>query len=258
MKEAQSPDRKVKRPLLMALMWSLIPSLVAILIARTLGDAELKKAIYAGAATLLFGGLLGGVLKVLLDEVVAAKRRREDAAGFVANVLADLKGVYDRVARARTLIPAHKSVQTYGDEMRDMIGSRVQLRNVTRALERRAEGVATTTRSEVTRRVNQMGQYLDKLSIEFRDNYKALSDKQRGYEERAKVVLKRYAEETTEEQPPALPSFVWDSLSSMPMLTDFIGEGRVYKDGFEDPLDDASQLLRDEHARILRNEEWWR
>ena len=81
-------------------MWALIPSLVAFSIAPIFADAELRKVIYAGAATLLFGGLLGGVLKVLLDEVVAAKRRREDAAGFVVNVLADLKGVYDRVARA--------------------------------------------------------------------------------------------------------------------------------------------------------------
>jgi hypothetical protein len=38
------------------------------------------------------------------------------------------------------------------------------------------------------------------------------------------------------------------------MLSDFIGEGRVYRSGFEEPLDDASELLRTEHARILRSE----
>jgi len=83
-----------------------------------------------------------------------------------------------------------------------MIEARVQLRNVTRALERRAAGVDEAIRGEVTRRVNQMEQYLDTLTGEFRDNYKPLSDKQRGYEERAKAVLKRYAEATTEEEPP--------------------------------------------------------
>jgi hypothetical protein len=254
MKATRSPYWKQRRPFVMALMWALIPSLGAFLVASFFADPELKKVIYAGAATLLFGGLLGGVLKVLLDEVVAAKRRREDAAGFVVNVLADLKGVYDRVARARTLIPAHKSVKTYGDEMRDMIEARVQLRNVTRALERRAAGVDEVVRKEVTRRVHQMEQYLDRLTGEFRDNYKALSDQQRGYEERAKTVLKRYAEATTEEEPPRLPGFVWDSLSSLSMLADFIGEGRAYKSGFEEPLDDASELLRTEHARILRSE----
>ena len=253
MKPAQSPAWKQKHPFLIALMWALVPSFGAFLIAPILPDAELRKVIYAGAATLLFGGLLGGVLKVLLDEVVAAKRRREDAAGFIVNVLADLKGVYDRVARARSLIPAHRSVKTYGDEMRDMIEARVQLRNVTRALERRSEGVDEGVREDVARRVNEMEQYLDKLTGEFRDNYKPLSDKQRGYEERAKAVLKRYAEATTEESPPQLPGFVWDSLSSLPMLADFIGKGRVYRSEFEEPLDDASEALRNEHARILRS-----
>ncbi len=108
-------DWKQIRPWVMALSWALIPSLLAFLIAPKF-DIELTKVIYVGAATFLFGGLLGGVLKVFLDEVVAIKRRREDAAGFVANVLTDLKGVYDRVARARTLIPAHRSVKTYGEE----------------------------------------------------------------------------------------------------------------------------------------------
>ena len=54
------------------------------------------------------------MVKVLLDEVAVVKRKREDAGTFVVNVLADLKSVYDRVARARILIPAHKSVKTYG------------------------------------------------------------------------------------------------------------------------------------------------
>jgi hypothetical protein len=112
LRKPYAADWKQRRPLVMAIMWALIPSLAAFLIASRFDDAELKKVFYAGAATLLFGGFLGGVLKLMLDEVVATKRRREDAAGFVANVLADLKGVYDRVARSRILIPAHRSVQT--------------------------------------------------------------------------------------------------------------------------------------------------
>lgn len=242
-----------RRPLAIALMWALIPSFVAFFVAPCL-DKELEKAIYSGAAALLFGGLLGGVLKLLLDDVVAAKRRREDAAGFIVNILADLKGVYDRVARARILIPAHKSVQTYGDEMRDMIEARVQLRNVTRALERRADGVDEEVLKKVTHLVKQMEEYLDKLASEFRDNYKMLLDMQRGYEERAKAVLKQYAEALAENEPPELPSFVWKGLSLLPVLADFIGEDQIYKTGFEEPLDDASESLRNEHARILRSE----
>ena len=125
-----------RRTLLAAVLLVMIPSLIAIFVAPFVPD-ELRKALYAGAVTLFFAGLLGGMLKVLLDDVAAAKRKREDAATFVINVLADLKSVYDRVARARVLIPAHKSVKTYGEEMRGLIEARVQLRNVTRALEQR-------------------------------------------------------------------------------------------------------------------------
>jgi len=235
-------------------MWALIPSLVAIFISLRFAsiDTDLRKALITGAATLTFGGLLGGELKVLLDQVVAAKRSREDAAEFVTNVLADLKDVYDQVARSRILIPANKSVKTYGEEMRGMIQARVRLRNVTRALERRAEGLNQETRTEVTDYVYAMERYLELLSLEFRDNYKELSDKQRGYEQRAEVMLKQYAHAASTDAPPPLPEFVWKSLSQLQMLADFIGEGSQYKQSFEKPLDEASELLRNEHARILR------
>lgn len=107
------PDQ---RPIAVALMWALIPAVAALILAPLISDPELRKLVNAGAITLFFGGFLGGMLKVLIDEVVAAKQRREDAAEFVANVLADLKSVYDQVARAKILIPAHKSVKTYGDQ----------------------------------------------------------------------------------------------------------------------------------------------
>lgn len=242
---------KRRRPLLAALLWTLVPSTVAILVAPLIAEPELRKVIYAGAATLLFGGFLGGMLKLLFDDVVAAKRVRDDAAGFVTNVLADLKSVYDRVARAKIVIPAHKSAKTYGIEMRDLIEARVQLRNVTRALERRADGVDEATRIEVTRRVRQMEKYLETLTMEFRDNYKQLSDKQRGYEARAEAMVKAFAEQEEVAEPPELPAVVWNSISKLPKLADFIVEGLSYKSDFEVPLDDASELLRKELARIV-------
>ena len=103
--------------------------------------------------------------------------------------------------------------------------------------------------------VNLMKDYLDTLVNEFREKYKPLADRQRGYEERAQAVLKRYAELAGADEPPELPSFMWQSLLSLPVLSDFVGEGRSYTTGFKKPLDDASELLRDEHARILESEE---
>ncbi len=249
----KSADWGQRRTLLTAVLLVVIPSVASILIAQIVQDEELRKSLYTGAVTLFFAGLLGGMVKVLLDDVVAAKQKREDAATFVGNVLADLKSVYDRVARAKILIPAHKSVKTYGEEMRGLIEARVQLRNIVRALERRAEGIDEKSREEVTRRVSQMEEYLETLTMEFRDNYKALSDKQLGYEERARAILAQFAAAKTDQSPPELPHFVWDSIACLKRFSDFIGEAGAYKTEFETPLDDASEWLRNELARILNN-----
>src|SRR5689334_1148707 len=201
-----------RRTLLAAVLLVVIPSVLAVLIALIVPNAEVKKLLYTGAITLFFAGLLGGMLKILLDDFVAAKQKREDAATFVGNVLADLKSVYDRVGRAKILIPAHKSVKTYGEEMRGLIEARVQLRNIVRALERRAEGIDEKARQEVTRHVSQMEKYLETLTTEFRDNYKALSDQQLGYEERTKAILAQFAAAQNDHASLELPHFVWDSI----------------------------------------------
>lgn len=240
-----------RRTLIAACLLVCIPAALAIGIGLSIGDSELRKTLYAAAITLIFAGLFGGLLKVQLDEVAAFKRKREDAASFVTNVLADLKGVFDQVARARILIPAHQSVATYGDEMRALITARVQLRNVVRALERRADGIDDEARSEVTRLVRRMDSFVESLTCEFRDSYKRLSDQQRGYEERAKVLMKHFAEDPSQQTPPDLPTFVWKSISELPRLANFIGPATDYHAQFEGPLDDASAWLRSELAIIL-------
>ena len=168
-----------KHPLLGAVLWAAVPSVLALLVAPQVQHEELRKVLYAGAGTLLFGGLLGGVLKLILDEVAVTKRRRDDAAAFVTNVLSDLKSVYDRAATSQLLIAAHKSAKTYGDELRGLIEATVQLRNVQRALHGRADGVAEGTREAVAAEVKRMREYLAELTSEFRLNYKQLSDRQR-------------------------------------------------------------------------------
>jgi hypothetical protein len=213
-----------QRTLLVALLWAILPSVLALLVAPRVQDPELRGVIYTGAGALFFGGFLGGMLKVLIDEVVAAKRRREDAAQFVINVLSDLKGVYDRVGRARVLLPAYQSLKVYGAEMRDLIDARIQLRNVARALERRADGVRESTRTSVTAEVNLMAGYIEGLTHEFRDNYRSL---------------------VSAEQP-------WARIATFPAMADFIGALTTYHRDFEQPLDHASELLRQELARVLR------
>lgn len=238
-----------RRTLLAACVLVVVPAALGIAIGWWTTDLDLRKALYAGAVTLVFAGLVGGLLKVLLDEVATFRRRREDAAQFVVNVLADLKDVFDQVARAR--IPAHQSVLTYGDEMRALIGARVKLRNVVRALERRADGLEERTRTDVTALVRRMDGFVEGLTGEFREHYKGLSDQQRSYEERARVLVRQFAEDAARQTPPALPDFVWRALSALPHLADFIGAATDHAARFERPLDEASACLRSELARIL-------
>lgn len=88
-------------------------------------------------------------------------------------------------------------------------------------------------------------------ALRSRIRYKPLSDQQRGYEERAKVILERFAETEGSDVAPDLPSFVWHSISRLDHLADLIGDAKAYRAQFEIPLDDASELLRNELARIL-------
>jgi hypothetical protein len=64
-------------------------------------------------------------------------------------------------------------------------------------------------------------------------------------------MLKRFAEAEGGEVAPELPAFVWNDLMHLDKLSDFIGEAKEYKTYFETPLDDASEWLRNELARIL-------
>jgi hypothetical protein len=220
-------------------------------------DDDLKKALYTGAVTLIFGGLLGGVLKLLLEDVATARREREDAATFVTNVLADLKNVYDRVGRARLVIPAQQSAKTYGEEMRGLIDARVQLRNVMRALERRTAGVSETTRTHVASKVERMERYLEALTGEFRDKYKQVADLQRAYEARVTAALKQYAASNGTVSLPRVPNEPWDLLRrDFERLNSLIDGAPEYRKNFESALDDASEALRVELAAILAGPNW--
>ncbi|MBC8030162.1 MAG: hypothetical protein H7Z16_08620 [Pyrinomonadaceae bacterium] len=240
------------RPLLTATGVVLIPAAIAITLARFVDD-DLRKGLYTGAITLVFGGLLGGLLKILLDDVTAARRKRDDAATFVRNVLNDLKTVYDRVGLARIVIPAHRSTKTYGEEMRDLIKGRVQLKHVIRALEGRAEGLTKVTAQNMRKEVNRMATYLKVLTDEFKNNYKRLSDSQREYEMRVETELKRSAERREASPPDIFSTVVWDQLQRLEVLSDFINGHykSAYQTNFVAPLDEASRLLRAELARIL-------
>ncbi len=243
-----------KHPLPSAIVIVAVPAVVTFVVAEVVED-ELRKTLHTAAVTLVFGGLLGGLLKILLNDFTLSRQKREDAAAFVTNVLSDLKSVYDRVARVRVLIPAHRSAKTYGSEMRDLIQAGVQLRNVMRALDRRTDGLDQNASAEIRGCVKSMEEYLQKLTTEFKDHYKNLSNQQRVYEARTKALLEAQGKDAKVDTVFAEEN-VWKELEALEHLKDFISEDETtrYKKEFETPLDAASGELRKELRRILSGE----
>ena len=177
-------------------------------------SGKLADALWVASTTLVFGALLGGAVKFLLEDLQRLREQREERARFVKQVLDDLKSVHDRVERTRILIAAHRSALTYGNEMRDLINSAVQLRNVTRALDQTSE-VLNKYRPELKLAVEWMTAYVDSLTGEFEANYKRIADKQDYYEVRAKRAREG------DEPPPE--NEAWDDMRRLGRLAEFLG-----------------------------------
>jgi phosphate/sulfate permease len=193
--------------------------------AAAVATGKLREALLIAATTLVFGAFLGGVVKFLLEDLQHARDRRDedvrrereqrdedvrrereqrdDQARFVTAILADLKSVYDRVERVRILIAAHKSALTYGTEMRDLIDSAVELRNVSRAVDQGTSGILERHLDDLKLAVTSMETYLTSLTDEFKEGYKRIADKQRIYEASFKRLLEEHnPEDRSELKPP--------------------------------------------------------
>ena len=217
--------------------------------AAALASGKLRETLVIASTTLVFGAFLGGVVKLLLEDVQRARERRVEQARFVTAVLADLKAVYDRVERVRVLIAAHRSALTYGEEMRDLIDSAVQLRNVIRAVDQGTSGILEQHLGDLKLAVASMEAYVESLTREFRDNYKPIADKQRIYEGTFDHDLEERA--GPELRPPE--NEAWREIEQLPMLREFLGSWPAdpdhpadYARDFEGALDLATWILRSE------------
>jgi len=247
----------LRDPLVLAAALVTVSTATGFLVAWAVGGktgADLRTA----SVTLLFVALLGGVVKLLLDDVQRTRDHRAERARFLRAVLDDLKAVYDRVERVRTLIRAHRSALTYGNEMRDLIDAQVRLKNVVRALEPNE----IKHLHKLKKNVKAMERYLERLTDEFASSYKPISDEQLVYEARKKKAL----DEMRADGPaPTVENAPWRHIARLPYLSRFIGEtpasngGDVEEDkapatdylDFIDPLDRASKILRDELMAVL-------
>jgi hypothetical protein len=205
----------------------------------------LKNALVVASTTLLFGGLLGGAVKFLLEDLQRLRERRAENARFVKQMLDDLKSVYDRVDRARLLIRAHQSALTYGNEMRDLISAAIQLRNVSRAIDTTSD-ILHEHREKLKGAILQMTSYVDSLTDEFRRDYKNISDEQTDYDANAQQARKSAK--------PLPSNKAWDDMCHLERLAEFLGlnsqSSVQYESNFETMLDAATWILRAELKRL--------
>ena len=211
-------------------------------------NKELSKIFAGGAATLWLGALLGGVVTLLIADFDRRRVQRAAQLDFISNVLADLKGVYDSVDRGRTLIRAHQSAKTYGQEMRNFIEARVKLLNVVRALTFDERGAPIAA---IQSPVSTMELYLKGLIDEYEQHYKKISRSQSRYEARMKQALEKPASAPGPEA--ELPrNEPWELIAALPSVADFIAPLEAppgttqskYRDCFVASLDTASARLR--------------
>src|SRR5437870_8584231 len=150
----------------------------------TIGKGKWHDDLRTAVVTLVFGSLIGGVVKLLLDDVQMRRAQRAERVRWIRAVLDDLKSVYDAVERARRLIVAHRSALTYGNEMRNLIDARVKLKNVRRAVKNTPRALADDAAHAVGCSVRRMDDYLDWLGDEFEQRYREISEAQTVYEAR--------------------------------------------------------------------------
>ena len=218
--------------------------------AATAASGMQSEVLFTASITLLFGALLGGVVKASYWRTCNGSASDGQCRRFFAAVLDDLKSVYDRVERVKVLIAAHESALTYGNKMRDLIDSAVQLRNVQRALDQGTSGMLEH-REDLNLAVESMEWYLNSLIDEFKEQYKPIADKQRIYDRVAKLL----------EQPqPGLeapPNPAWNDIKTLPKLFEFRQPGlrdadfsAKYDRDFTDALDAGCWILRSEFRRL--------
>ena len=246
--------RLSEHPIACAVVLVALSATIALAIAGG-GTAKWRDEVRAAVVTLVFGALIGGVVKLLLDDVQTRRVQRAERVRWIRAVLDDLKTVYDVVARARTLILAHRSALTYGNEMRNLIDARVKLKNVRRAVESTPRALHDDRAGTIRTSVGTMDDYLDWLGEEFEQQYREISEAQTIYEARREKGIEAM---TVDGPEPSVENAPWSMIESLERASAFLGfceapAGHDYREQFRAPLNEASVALREELARALRH-----
>jgi hypothetical protein len=170
------------------------------------------------------------------DERSRHQRRLAADRERTLNWLRVLVGSNSRFQAARAILEAHKSAETYSNQVRDMAEVREDLRSLMEDLE--------AAMPEVAGDLGEIHEYIDGLGREFSKNYFRMSWKQRLHEERVKRYLDK---DPLPDDPFEDPDDPWRLLQgdAFPNLADFLRHGDLYAQHYRAPYHDAQRLLRE-------------
>lgn len=220
--------------------------------------------------------LVGGIIKLLVDDYQIGKERNEKRREFTHELLVRLRDINDQVELSRILIESHKSAKTYGEQIREnIIPSNIVLLDLRRSLDDADLLISAEKIPYLRISIHYMMAYLRVLILEYQERYLPLSNKQtyqEGIKDRLKIafaerVFKLYEAENDyetfnqillgEEFPEPI-SVVWHDIEELPALRDFLSEGihsnfyRLFRQHYEF----CKKLLRDKKRVGLLTLPW--
>lgn len=175
--------RRLSRPLtgvVIIVAASLIALLLLAVLTNSVDGEMLWPEVARALVSILAVALIGGTVKLLLDQFVREREKRALESAFIRDSIIEAENIRGGIEQARMLIMAHRSARSYRDRMQDIIALRIRLDSLQRNVAARwVHGEHADQVKAVTSRAKEVDQYLNKLVCEYRDRYKPISDQQR-------------------------------------------------------------------------------
>ncbi len=177
----RSAARIVRASLAGAAMVAVLAAVVAVASGAVTGDQAWRK-LFDSLVTLAGALVLTGGVGVVIED---ANRRREARAHDREDrlaLVARLRAVHSDLLRAARLIDAHRTALTYGEQMRALVETRVELSNLHFAA-RHAVTLDADGRADLVAQIHVVANYVRALIAEYREQYPRVSAIQRATHE---------------------------------------------------------------------------
>ena len=130
-----SVRRRLSRPLpgvVIIVAASLIALLLLAALTNSVDGEMLWPEVAKALVSILAVALIGGTVKLLLDQFVREREKRALESAFIRDAIMEAESIRGGIEQARMLIMAHRSARSYRDRMQDIIGLRIRLDSLQR------------------------------------------------------------------------------------------------------------------------------